>query len=295
VSWIALSLRIKPELADILGEALIARGSAGVWESEPGWLTAYFPANADPRSIKVLLEEMSVSLGQADCVISPVSDQDWIATWKATVTPLRITPRLTIVPSWREYAAAPGEQVVILDPEMAFGTGHHETTRMCLELLDERLRRVDRPTVFDLGTGSGILAIAAAKLGAGGVTACDIDPLACETATRNVALNAVSETVSVGLPDQAARLGRVDVVVANLTADDLIALMAEIAGLVAPTGEAILSGILLVREGSVMESLAAHGLGVGERRTAGEWVTLVARPGGGDARASRRPPAMGAP
>jgi ribosomal protein L11 methyltransferase len=267
-----------------------------VWESEPGWLTAYFPANADPRAIKVLLEEMSVSFGGADCVISPVSDQDWIATWKATVEPLCITPRLTIVPSWREYAAVPGEQVVILDPEMAFGTGHHETTRMCLELIDERLQRGDHPTVFDLGTGSGILAIAAAKLGAGGVTACDIDPLACETATRNTAANAVSDRVSVVVPEPADGLGRYDLVVANLTADDLIALMSEIGGLVAPTGEAILSGILLVREGSVMESLAAQGLGVMERRTAGEWVTLVARPDGADASASsNRTPARVSP
>ncbi len=280
MSWISISLRIKPEYADILGEALIARGSAGVWESEPGWLTAYFPAGADPRAVKALLEDMSVSFGQGDCVISPVSDQDWIATWKASVSPLRVTPRLTIVPSWRGYAEGPGERVVILDPEMAFGTGHHETTRMCLELLDERLQRGDRPTVFDLGTGSGILAIAAAKLGAGPVVASDIDPLACETAARNVTANDASDRVSVVDAEQAHRLGPYDLIVANLTADDLITLMPDIEGRVAPTGETILSGILLARETGVTESLAAHGLGVVERRTAGEWVALVARPAG---------------
>ncbi|MFZ5875598.1 MAG: 50S ribosomal protein L11 methyltransferase [Nitrospirota bacterium] len=280
MSWIAISLRIKPEFAEILGEALIARGSAGVWESEPGWITAYFPAASDPRAVKELLEEMAVSLGQGDCVISPVNDQDWIATWKASVTTLRVTPRLTIVPSWRGYAEAPGERVVILDPEMAFGTGHHETTRMCLEWLDERLQRGDRPTVFDLGTGSGILAIAAAKLGAGRVTACDIDPLARETAVRNTAANGVSESVSVVAAGPPDRIGRYDVVVANLTADDLIALMPEIAQRVEPTGETILSGILQTREADVVASLAAHGLGVADRRTAGEWVALVVRPDG---------------
>jgi ribosomal protein L11 methyltransferase len=279
MSWIAISLRIKPEFADILGEALIARGSAGVWESEPGWLTAYFPAGADPRAVKTLLEEMSVSFGQGDCVISPVSDQDWIATWKASVNPLRVTPRLTIVPSWQRYAEAPGEQVVILDPEMAFGTGHHETTRMCLELLDERLQRGDRPTVFDLGTGSGILAIAAAKLGASRVTACDSDLLACETAERNVAANAVGNTVSVVAAERANGFDRYDVVVANLTADDLLTLMPQIAQRVGLTGESILSGILQTREAGVVESLEAHRLRVVERRTAGEWVTLVVRPG----------------
>ncbi|MFZ5863944.1 MAG: 50S ribosomal protein L11 methyltransferase [Nitrospirota bacterium] len=280
MSWIAISLRIKPEFADILGEALIARGSAGVWESEPGWITAYFPAASDPRAVKELLDGMAVSLGQGDCVISPVDDQDWIATWKASVTPLRVTPRLTIVPSWRGHAEAPGERVVILDPEMAFGTGHHETTRMCLEALDERLQRGDRPTVFDLGTGSGILAIAAAKLGAGRVTACDIDPLARETAIRNVAVNKASETVSVVAAGQSERLGRYDVVVANLTADDLITLMPEIAQRVGPVGEMILSGILQTRAADVAASLAAHGLGVAHRRTAGEWVALVVRADG---------------
>jgi ribosomal protein L11 methyltransferase len=244
----------------------------------------------------VLLEEMSVSLGNGDCVISPVSDQDWIATWKASVTPLRVTPRLTIVPSWRGYAEEPGEQAVILDPEMAFGTGHHETTRMCLELLDERLQRGDHPTVFDLGTGSGILAIAAAKLGAGRVTACDVDPLACETAMRNVAANAVGDTVSVVVPEQLAGLLRYDVIVANLTADDLITLMPEMAQRVTTTGEAILSGILQSRESGVIESLAAHGLSVVDHRTAGEWVTLVARPDGADASASSTPtPARASP
>jgi ribosomal protein L11 methyltransferase len=243
-------------------------------------VTAYFPAAADPRSVKALLEEMSVSLGQGDCRVEPVSDQDWIATWKASVAPLRVTPRLTIVPSWQRYAEAPGEVVVILDPEMAFGTGHHETTRMCLEWLDERSQRGDRPTVFDLGTGSGILAIAAAKLGARRVTASDIDPLACETAIRNVAANGVSKSVSVVAAGQPDRIGRCDVVVANLTADDLITLMPEIAQRVEPNGEAILSGILRTREDDVIASLASHGLVVVGRRMAGEWVALAVRADG---------------
>jgi ribosomal protein L11 methyltransferase len=274
MSWIAVSLRIKPELAEILGEALIARGSAGVWESEPGWLTAYFPAGADPRTVKALLEEMSVSFGQGDCVISPVSDQDWIATWKASVTPLSVTPRLTITPSWGRYAAEPGEQVVVLDPGMAFGTGHHETTRMCLELLDERLQRGDSPAVLDLGTGSGILAIAAAKLGAGRVVGSDIDPAAREVASHNVTANAVSSRVSVVDADAGWMRQPYDLVVANLTAEDLGVLMPRIAASLAPTGTAILSGILSSREAIVSGAVAAAGLFVTRRREMGEWVAV---------------------
>jgi ribosomal protein L11 methyltransferase len=148
-------------------------------------------------------------------------------------------------------------------------------------LLDERLQRGDRPAVFDLGTGSGILAIAAARLGAGRVTACDIDPLARETAVRNVGANAVGDTVSVVAAEHAGGFGGYDVVVANLTADDLIALMTEIVRRVGPAGDAILSGILQAREDDVIASLPAQGMRVTERRTAGEWVALVCRRTGG--------------
>ncbi|MEW6681555.1 MAG: 50S ribosomal protein L11 methyltransferase [Nitrospirota bacterium] len=288
MSWISVSLRVKSEFADILGEALIARGSAGVWEAEPGWITAYFPATADPRAVKALLEEMSVSFGQGDCVISPVDDQDWIATWNASVTPLRVTPRLTIVPSWSRYAAEPGERVVILDPGMAFGTGHHETTGMCLELLDERLQQDDHPTVLDLGTGSGILAIAAARVGAGRVVASEIDPEARETAASNVEANAVSATVSVVDAESGWKRGPYDLIVANLTADDLRELMPQISAALAPTGEAILSGILVEREAVVADALATADLRVIARKEAGEWVALhVKRASAADVAAPR--------
>ncbi len=276
MAWIAISLRVKPEFAEILGEALIARGSAGVWESEQGWVTAYFPADADPRVVKALLEEMSVSFSQADCVIAPVGDQDWIATWKASVVPLRVSPRLTIVPSWQTYEAEPDELVVVLDPGMAFGTGHHETTRMCLQLLDERLQDgVAASHVLDLGTGSGILAIAAARLGANRVAAADIDPVARTTAEENVRANAVSRTVTIVDDDAWLRMGPYDLVTANLTAEDLRDLMPRIAASLAPSGAAILSGILVSREPIMDQTLSAHGFVATARREIGEWLSLV--------------------
>lgn len=274
MSWISISLRVKPELADILGEALIARGSSGVWEAEPGWVTAYFPATADPMVVQVLLEEMCVLLGQGDCVISPVSDQDWIATWRASVVPLRVTPRLVIVPSWQTYRAEPGERIVVLDPGMAFGTGHHETTRMCLELLDEHLHAMPASRVLDLGTGSGILAIAAARLGAKQVVASDTDSVACETAARNAEANELSELVTVVDAEEGWRQGPYDVIVANLTAEDLSHLMPQIAGRLAQDGTAILSGILASREAVVSDSLTAAGMNLTRRLAAGEWLAV---------------------
>lgn len=277
MSWISVSLRVKPELADILGEALVARGSAGVWETEPGWVTAYFPATADPRAVKALLEEMSVSFGQGDCVISPVSDQDWIATWKASVVPLRVTPRLTIVPSWWQYQAEPGEHVVVLDPGMAFGTGHHETTRMCLELLDERMQQANPPAVLDLGTGSGILAIAAARLGAKGVVASDIDPEARSVALDNVARNQVGSIVRVIDAENGWKSGPFEVIVANLTAENIRDLMPKISEALAVDGDAILSGILQSREALVTEALGPVALVAQARRECGEWVAMRVR------------------
>lgn len=276
MSWISISLRVKPALADMLGEALIAGGSVGVWESEPGRVTAYFPAETDPSAVQALLEELAVSLGPGEGVILPVGDQDWIASWKASVTPLRVTPRLVIVPSWQTYQAEPGERVVVLDPGMAFGTGHHETTRMCLELLDERLRRGDAPVVLDLGTGSGILAIAAALLGAERVVAADIDPVARAAAEENVRANAVASIIVVKDGDDAWRWGPYDLVVANLTADDLRALLPRINEVLARNGCAILSGILVSREATVADALRQLGLPVAERRELGEWVALTA-------------------
>jgi ribosomal protein L11 methyltransferase len=165
--------------------------------------------------------------------------------------------------------------VVVLDPGMAFGTGHHETTRMCLALLDERLQAGPAPRVLDLGTGSGILAIEAARLGAKRVVAADTDPTARTTAEENVRANAVSTTVAIVDGDAWLRMGPYDLVTANLTAEDLRDLMPRVAASLAPSGAAILSGILASREPIVTQALSAQGLVVTTRREAGEWLALV--------------------
>ncbi len=278
MSWIEVSLKVSADSAEAVGQALIERGSLGVWEHDSGTITAYFPGDTTQEQLQVILEEAK-SWSAADSLsIAKVPDQDWVAQWKERLTPLRVTPRLVIVPSWQTYQAGPGEQVVVLDPGMAFGTGHHETTRMCLELLDERLRRGWTSKVLDLGTGSGILAIAAARLGAGRVVASDIDPVACETAARNVDINALSGLATVVDAEAGWTLGPYDLIVANLTAEDLSDLMPLIAENLAPEGAAVLSGILASRESIVARALTASDLRVTRRCGAGEWAALeVAR------------------
>lgn len=293
-SWIELIVRTTPEHHEEVGTALIEHGSVGIWEREPGVLTAYFSDDRPPQEVQHDLEVLIGSYDESAIIgFGVVQDEDWAAAWRASLSPLRITPRLTIVPSWTPYQTALGEHAIVLDPGMAFGSGHHATTRACLAFLDARLAERSGATVLDLGTGSGILAIAAARLGASRVVACDIDPEAAEVARANVARNGVSDVVSV--VDDAWALGPYDVVIANITAEPIVHLMPRIASVLSPSGEAILSGILADREEAVCDALRAHGLLLRDRLqddgapSEGNyaWVTLVsARPARVDSHAA---------
>lgn len=276
MSWIEVTLKVPADSAEAVGQALIELGSLGVWENDPDTITAYFPSGTNRKQLQAILEEVQPWLALESLSVAEVPDQDWVARWKASLTPLRVTPRLVIVPSWQTYQTEPGERVVVLDPGMAFGTGHHETTRMCLELLDERLQRGDAPSVLDLGTGSGILGIAAAHLGAGRVVAADIDPDARTVALDNVSRNGLGAQIKVVDAEVGWESGPFDVVVANLTAEALRDMAPQIRQGLAADGEAILSGILQSRESIVIEALGA-GLGVRDRRECGEWVALRVR------------------
>ncbi len=182
--------------------------------------------------------------------------------------------RVVIRPAWREHAAAAGEVVVGLDPGMAFGTGQHETTRMCLLALQDRLRPGDR--VLDLGTGSGILAVAAAALGAGACLALDIEPQAVAAATANAALNGVAGRVEVR-EAQLESLGDAafDLILANINAATLSALAAGLYRSTRSGGSVVAGGIIAEREAGCREALAAAGLRLVEGRADGDWRTLV--------------------
>jgi ribosomal protein L11 methyltransferase len=158
---------------------------------------------------------------------------------------------------------------------MAFGTGHHETTRACLQLLGERLSEGSSLTVFDLGTGSGILAIAAACLSAARVVACDTDPEACEIAQANVRANGVSDRVVVVDPETGWARGPYDLIVANLTAQVLADEMPRIAAGLKPGGGAILAGILVHQEPLVCRAAESEGFSISQREPNGEWVAIV--------------------
>lgn len=211
-----------------------------------------------------------------------VEDEDWAEAWKAYFKPLKVG-RLAVVPTWEEYAAAPGEVVLRLDPGMAFGTGQHASTALCLGALD----RLSRPgmEIMDVGTGSGILAVAAALLGARRVVALDIDPVAVEAARANSARNGVADLVEVVCGEVAGQpAASADLVVANIVADVLVDIRADLARVLRPGGLLVLSGVIDREAGRVAAAFEALGLqprGAEEREG---WTALVfARPGGGGA------------
>ena len=195
-----------------------------------------------------------------------IDEADWANEWKKYYNPI-VTHSVTVVPTWIDYPAAEDETVLRLDPGMAFGTGEHATTRMCLEMADARGK-----SVIDVGCGSGILGIAAALTGAKCVYMCDIDPQAVEAARANAALNGVDCTIE--RADLIEGKERADLILANLTADILSRLAPSVGEHLNEGGEIVASGIIAERLDEVKGVFAAHGFRVIEERADGDWRAL---------------------
>ncbi|BAE84917.1 50S ribosomal protein L11 methyltransferase [Desulfitobacterium hafniense] len=204
-----------------------------------------------------------------------VQEEDWATSWKAYFKPVRIGRHFLIKPSWEEVTPLPEDIILELDPGMAFGTGTHATTSLCLETLEETVKPDMR--IFDLGTGSGILAIAAAKLGAQ-VEAIDLDSVAVKVAQENVELNQVADRISVRQGDLGTVLqGQADLVVANIIADVILMLIPDLKRIMKEDGEFLASGIIGHRSSDVEAGLGEHGLEVLEKKEDSGWVLLRAR------------------
>ena len=228
-------------------------------------------ADIDTR-LEFLKANCPFDYGSLEITINTVDDQDWLESWKEYYKPIK-AGRLTIVPEWIDYQAEEGEYIVKIDPGMAFGTGEHESTKMCLELL--QAIGMENKSVIDVGTGSGILALAAAKLGASNVEAYDIDENAVKSARENCILNGLQDKIVVenaNLLDKTA--GTFDVVLANITADVLIMLSQSLGDYVKEDGIIIISGIILKRENDVKNAFIKAGFDILERINMGEWVAF---------------------
>lgn len=209
-----------------------------------------------------------------------VDEEDWANAWRAHFHPIHFGRRLVVAPSWEPYTPQADEVVMRLDPGMAFGTGAHASTALCLRAIEELLPPTGR--VLDVGTGSGILAVAAALLGAGEVTALDIDPLAVRIARQNAEINGVSDRVQVHHAELAELLTRglppVPLVLANLTRDQLVPLAPTLAAALAPGGTLVASGIVAGGRAAVEAAFAAAGLRVARTVRQEDWFALWARP-----------------
>jgi ribosomal protein L11 methyltransferase len=230
------------------------------------------PVEALPASAVALAERVATRVAW-----DAVDDEDWAHAWKRFWKPQRIGKRLVVKPSWETWNAAAEDVVIELDPGMAFGTGTHETTRMCLEWLEQIVRPGDR--VLDVGTGSGILAIASLLLGAGEVEAFDNDPIAVRTAGQNLERNGLSGRARVFEAAAVAEGKTFNIVTANLVADLIILLAPSMAGALEPGGALIASGIIRERADEVSDALVAASFVSQDRRTQGEWVSIAARKG----------------
>ncbi|MBI5343106.1 MAG: 50S ribosomal protein L11 methyltransferase [Deltaproteobacteria bacterium] len=207
-----------------------------------------------------------------------ISDFGWAEKWKEFFLPRKVGRRLVVRPSWEPYEAADGEVVLTIDPGQAFGTGTHETTRLCLQYIEDVFDTVPPPRrVLDVGTGTGILGIAAARLGAACVLGIDTDPKAVEVAEENARINGVADRFAATFNPLSTAEGTYDLVLANILAEILIDLKGEILSRCAVGGTLILSGILDEKSGWVEEEYRSEGVRLIERKTDGQWAALLLR------------------
>lgn len=274
----------------------------------------YIPETTDMNVLHAEMSELlselatfGMDVGAATIAVHEVFEEDWAHAWKKYYKPVQVSARLWIKPTWEELDAASGVSavagqavdgtgvtgvpgvsdvplVIEMDPGMAFGTGTHPTTLLCLRALETYLDSdKDGLRLIDVGTGTGILAIAAAKFGAGEVLAIDLDPVAVESAVRNVSLNGVSEVVDVRQGDLLTVLGRewdeqgADLVVANILAEIIVTFVADVWQALRPGGLYITSGMIGAKAEMVKRELLAIGFGLVEEMKEGDWVALVAQ------------------
>lgn len=247
-------------------------------------IKAYLPVNsflgdtidAIKESINNLLL-FDIDLGKNVVSISEVNEEEWATAWKKYYNPVKISERFTIVPTWEDYTPVSSDELIIeLDPGMAFGTGTHPTTVMCIQALERTVTPGD--LVVDVGTGSGVLSIAAALLDAKRIQSLDLDEVAVQSAKQNVEINNVQDKVSVsqgnlldGINEQA------DIVVANILAEVIMRFTDDVAKVVKPGGYFIASGIIQTKKQDVKEAIIASGFTVEETILMEDWVAIIAK------------------
>ena len=309
MQWAEVSIQTTHEATDVVAEIYHDLGASGVVIEDPELLNNYIDAGqwdfsgierAEDTSIVTVKAYLPVDedlddklrtfelrikdfksmtdddMEKGPCTISwnTVRDEDWADNWKAYFHPEKVGGMLVIKPTWEDYEASPDDIVIELDPGSAFGTGTHPTTAMCIRELETLVKGGMR--VFDVGTGSGVLSVAAAKLGATDVTAMDYDKVAVEVAAENIRQNGVEDVVKTGVSDILKSFdGKADLIVANIIADIIIMLFDELDEHLAEGGHLLASGIISERLADVTEACLSHGFVVDKVTEEKGWVAMT--------------------
>ena len=288
-SWIELRAEVHPSLVEAVSNFLIEQGSPGiVQERVQGPSTrkreriiAYFPNDRTWQSRRQKIRTYLLSLCKLNRNSFHFRSQiihqgKWAEAWKKNFQAVRITPHLVIKPPWEKYSARNGEVVLEIDPGMAFGTGTHPSTQMCLRALEEQITSFPRkPSVLDVGTGSGILAIAATLLGAKRVLGVDIDPVAVASARRNAARNRMAGGLDFRIASLDGMRRVFDIVVANLLPQELLGLAPALSRRISFRGFLIISGLLRKQKKEMASAFVREGLKILRSRESQGWVCLL--------------------
>lgn len=311
MNWLEYTVLTTTEASDMISNVLIEAGSKGVMiedkndvalnqRPEGQWdiideeiarrigddvkVTGYYPIDeriadtvshieSELRRIRAM--DFDFDLGKLESGTHSIDEEDWAESWKKSYKPFRLGKHIVIKPGWEKYDPEPDDRIIEIDPGMAFGTGTHETTGMCVELIEEYVK--PGMSVIDIGTGTGILAIAAAHMGAGEVLATDLDPMAVKVATENVAINGFEGKIRTRCGDLLEAVNETgDVVIANIIADVIKMLAAPVRAHIAPGGRFICSGIARERKDEVLDALNAAGYKNLDIRDKGEWTAIEA-------------------
>ena len=312
MDWLEVTVRTNTAGADLISELLISAGAKGTsiedrfdafseptdatqWDlidpsviekmDEDTLVHAYFPAETTSRetieSLRARLaaltpEWLGFDAGKRALEIANVREEDWAENWKKYYKPFRVGRHLVVRPVWEKYEPQAGDKIISIDPGMAFGNGTHETTSMCLGLVEDYIKPGD--TVLDVGTGSGILAIASVLMGAQSALGIDLDPVAVRVANENIERNGLSGRVHAQVGDLVKGIDtQADVVFANIIADAVILLSRAVRAHMKPGGVFICSGLILEREQDVLDALAEAGFTVDRIEHRGEWSAIAAR------------------
>ncbi len=277
--YFEIAIHADVELFDRLAALLGQIGFEGFWE-DGTILKSYIGTEhwspsllADINGVVELLHN-AAGTPLPTVTVTPIENTDWNAEWEKTIRPIRVGRHLVIAPSWHSSGASPRDLVLTIDPKMSFGTGFHETTRLVLRLLEDTVHPGDR--VLDIGTGTGILAIAALKLGAASAVGLDIDEWSAVNARENARVNGVADRFTF-MQATLAELpaGQFDLIVANIQRTVLVPLMPRMIRRLSPSGHLILSGLLREDEEEIARSLSVAGGRILSRAAEHEWIALV--------------------